>query len=74
MKTLSMKKMLTIRRSQFVALLAFFLISLNTTAQDVDAQDFEGASCTSIMVGKDASTDGSVMTSHTCDSACRPHI
>ncbi len=25
-------------------------------------------SCTSIMVGKDASTDGSVMTSHTCDS------
>ena len=24
--------------------------------------------CTSIMVGKDASTDGSVMTSHTCDS------
>ena len=25
-------------------------------------------SCTSIMVGKDASTDGSVITSHTCDS------
>lgn len=25
-------------------------------------------SCTSIMVGKNASTDGSVMTSHTCDS------
>jgi len=24
--------------------------------------------CTSIMVGKNASTDGSVMTSHTCDS------
>lgn len=74
MKTLSMKKMLTIRRSQFVALLAFFLISLNTTAQDVDAQDFEGASCTSIMVGKDASTDGSVMTSHTCDSWYRTWV
>lgn len=34
---------------------------------------FEGApgrldACTSIMVGKKASTDGSVMTSHTCDS------
>lgn len=28
-------------------------------------------SCTSIMVGKDASTDGSVMTAHTCDSNYR---
>jgi len=28
----------------------------------------EAASCTSITVGKTASTDGSVMTSHTCDS------
>ena len=27
-----------------------------------------GEACTSIMVGKGASTDGSVMTSHTCDS------
>ncbi|MCD4750568.1 MAG: C69 family dipeptidase [Thermoanaerobaculales bacterium] len=31
------------------------------------APDF-GFACTSIMVGKAASTDGSVMTSHTCDS------
>lgn len=28
-------------------------------------------SCTSIMVGKKASTDGSVMTSHTCDGNYR---
>ena len=28
----------------------------------------EAAGCTSITVGKEASTDGSVMTSHTCDS------
>ena len=28
-------------------------------------------SCTSIMVGKKASADGSVMTSHTCDSNYR---
>ena len=28
----------------------------------------DSLACTSIMVGKDASTDGSVMTSHTCDS------
>src|SRR5665647_883992 len=26
-----------------------------------------GEGCTSILVGKDASTDGSVMTTHTCD-------
>ena len=26
-----------------------------------------GEACTSILVGKDASTDGSVMTTHTCD-------
>ena len=30
--------------------------------------DFSREACTSIMVGKRASTDGSVMTSHTCDS------
>ena len=34
-------------------------------------QEFDGASCTSIMVGRKASTDGSVMTSHTCDGRYR---
>ena len=34
----------------------------------VDESEFDGANCTSIMVGRNASTDGSVMTSHTCDS------
>jgi len=32
------------------------------------AQDFDKEACTSIMVGKRASADGSVITSHTCDS------
>ena len=32
------------------------------------AQGMKRLSCTSIMVGKNASTDGSVITSHTCDS------
>ena len=34
-----------------------------------DSQELLGSaeSCTSILVGKDASTDGSVMTTHTCD-------
>jgi len=34
-------------------------------------EDLYSESCTSIMVGKDASTDGSVMTSHTCDAYYR---
>ena len=33
-----------------------------------------GANCTSIMVGKKASADGSVITSHTCDSKYRTWI
>ena len=32
---------------------------------------YVGQSCTSIMVGKDASSDGSVITSHTCDGRYR---
>ena len=35
------------------------------------AQEFSGQSCTSIMVGKKASADGSVITSHTCDGRYR---
>lgn len=42
-------------------LLSLLLLTITVTAQDKDA-------CTSIMVGKLASADGSVMTSHTCDS------
>ena len=49
------------------------LLSINIlNAQiNVDEYEFEGANCTSIMVGKKASTDGSVMTSHTCDGGYR---
>ena len=35
-------------------------------AEETDL-DFGGRSCTSILVGKDASVDGSTMTTHTCD-------
>lgn len=52
-----------------------FLLAIAVTAvaamAQVDESTLEGMnrlSCTSIMVGKAASTDGSVMTSHTCDS------
>ena len=53
----------------------FTMLALAVTAMPVMAQVDESTpqgqrrlSCTSIMVGKRASTDGSVMTSHTCDS------
>ena len=50
-------------------------ISVLTMAVAVYAQDippqFEGLNCTSIMVGKNASKDGSVITSHTCDGVYR---
>ena len=36
--------------------------------------DFDGACCTSIMVGRKASADGSVMTSHTCDGRYRTWV
>jgi dipeptidase len=43
------------------ALLVLIVVLLAPAAQ-------QALACTSIMVGKNASTDGSVMTSHTCDS------
>lgn len=46
------------------------LIGFNAMAQE-DQEMLVGANCTSIMVGKKASTDGSVMTSHTCDGGYR---
>lgn len=45
-----------------VSLLAVFSVA---------AQEFEPQSCTSIMVGRKASADGSVITSHTCDGSYR---
>ena len=40
----------------------------------LSAQEFIGDSCTSIMVGRLASTDGSVITSHTCDGRYRTWV
>ena len=52
-------------------LLLLSLLSLSVVAQNRE-KDLE--SCTSIMVGKKASTDGSVITSHTCDSWYRTWV
>lgn len=42
-----------------------------TIVLSLSAQEFNGQSCTSIMVGRKASADGSVITSHTCDGRYR---
>ena len=51
--------------------LLFSIIVLFSYAQE---EELVGANCTSIMVGRKASTDGSVITSHTCDSKYRTWV
>jgi hypothetical protein len=46
------------------------LVSAQYSSIDPDGPGY-GENCTTIMVGKLASTDGSVMTSHTCDGNYR---
>lgn len=59
----------------FISLIAFVsLVSFESFSQGIFDQvndPYFGESCTSIMVGKKASTDGSVITSHTCDGRYR---
>ncbi len=60
----------------FTTMLALAVTAMPVMAQ-VDESTPQGQrrmSCTSIMVGKRASTDGSVMTSHTCDSWYRTWV
>ncbi len=51
-----------------VAIMAMALTSVDSMAQDAERMT---QACTSILVGKQASADGSVMTSHTCDARYR---
>ena len=53
-------------RKLFVALSVFLAITAWTTAAEKSVYP-DKDKCTVIIVGKDASTDGSVMTTHTCD-------
>ena len=50
-----------------------FCVCLTVAAQqsEIPEPTLDPESCTSIMVGKKASTDGSVITSHTCDGGYR---
>ena len=49
-----------------IFLLASFIIP--APEQNPEQLYYESESCTSVIVGKDASIDGSTMTSHSCDS------
>ncbi len=60
-----MKKTLSIA---VTALLLALPTTGNAQNEEFDSDGKTPLSCTSIMVGKKASTDGSVITSHTCDS------
>ncbi len=65
---------MNLKRYLFLASLTMLSIVSNSQPRnpfiDPDDSDYT-ESCTSIMVGKKASTDGSVMTAHTCDSNYR---
>ena len=66
-----MKKLLLVN-GLILAILAN--CEINSLSQDVDSDSYAPAlngNCTSIMVGRLASTDGSVVTSHTCDGIYR---
>ena len=49
-----------------ILLLASFIIP--APEQNPEQLYYESESCTSVIVGKNASADGSTMTSHSCDS------
>ena len=52
-------------------LLAILMMAFSVSLSAQDNQERMTESCTSIMVGKQASADGSVITSHTCDARYR---
>lgn len=63
--------MMNTRNFYRMSLMAFSFFLATTILFAQERENYYSESCTSIMVGKDASADGSVMTSHTCDAYYR---
>lgn len=67
-----MKRNYALRSQSIVWMSCLLWLALPLAAQQTDeAEEYSGQCCTSIMVGRLASTDGSVITSHTCDGRYR---
>lgn len=58
-------------KKKIIVAFSFLTISFLAISQNTE---YQGANCTSIMVGKKASADGSVITSHTCDGRYRTWV
>ncbi len=63
-----------IMNKRYILATLLILISVVLTAQVNPGDPWFGESCTSIMVGKSASADGSVITAHTCDGNYRTWV
>ena len=57
-----------IKHTLLATLLVAATLTVGAQTDETTPEGMKRMSCTSIMVGKRASTDGSVITSHTCDS------
>jgi dipeptidase len=64
---MNLKRLIGIVRALALAVILSGHMSTAGSPPGADSLVVAGEGCTSILVGKDASTDGSVMTTHTCD-------
>ena len=64
---MNLKRLITVTGILLATVVLFSVILSNTPEAQLDELEYLPEGCTSILVGQDASTDGSTMTTHTCD-------